>query len=759
MKCLFKNSVKSSAQSLSMFIILISLSFSLIEITYSMNQNQLNLKTRLNIKQSENCSITNCLIPDEKCEYCVKCKEDFFTLNDLDSSVLRKDICTRKVDRCLNYEENGLCKTCEEGNSLLSNKNSFTCEPCKTVNEAKTECASCDYQSYHYLILGKCLFVDKCTKFNSTTGLCLGCEINYILDSKQEKCLPKIDHCISQVDVLGEFHCNECEANFIAFNHKCSPKIENCLKHTSIINEFKEEELVCSLCGDLFDLDLNNRCKASYCAKKDKGFCVECQTGYFLSNEKKCEKVISNCDKQENGLCVQCSSNFFLKNFECIPMSLIGCQIYAKDNNLSTKTYNSTNNIEVKDSSSSVSSPIISKETKLRIDPNSSKIKYFRRSSSNINSIVNQNNTDENDDDEDTPIPLQRMTQGSNNLFVNFKDFNNKYLTSFCQKCKEGYVLDNRYGHCYKSQKTKSIKYSNPISIAKEINSPSLTNRKNISSTISTSITSTGINLSQEDEKMGDSIQTNESNKSIGSSSIITEVEEKEIITKKPVQDFTYQNLDISENKSIMNCIDVFDSKCKKCLDGFILNKEGLCVLDNCLIMKNESECYQCRIGFYYFNKTNTCNSCNGYKFYENPYECNICPRNYKISEKITRKKEDNFKDSIQEKNIDTSVIPQKTPVSIPIDEDSENQFNKNIEKEILSQLTALCVKKTFNCKIYNQNDVCFECEAGYLLSSDKKYCFENDKIKSNKCFYMHDNILVRYEYNRISKTCNPPFI
>ena len=243
---------------------------------------------------------------------CIQCQYDSLTPDDNGGCTGSKK-CSIGQNYCNKCdEESTLCSECEIGYYPDKNGGCSYIENCEISDNG--HCIKCveDY----YLIgneLKICKYIElddfqNCKKINYTNGLCSSCEENYFLNSGDKKCV-SIEHCYKSSFGV----CTQCEQNYILNKEDdiCEEKNEEFLNCKITL-----DNKTCDECNEGFYFSEEGKCiKTNYCQKSDKDNCVECKTGYFLSNDKlsctKEEKCLTG--DTENGLCNWCIDNYYLE--------------------------------------------------------------------------------------------------------------------------------------------------------------------------------------------------------------------------------------------------------------------------------------------------------------------------------------------------------------------------------------------------------------------------------------------------------------
>ena len=169
-----------------------------------------------------------------------------------------------------------------------------------------------------------------------------------------------------------------------------------------------------------------------------------------------------------------------------------------------------------------------------------------------------------------------------------------------------------------------------------------------------------------------------------------------------------------SEKQLIIGCDVLRNGRCLKCSNSKLRpNKNGMCTMENCLIMLSPTlkpdntihlsdKCFKCKSGFYPTADRSACMRCSDL-VYDNleddiPNECAFCP-----------------------------------PFMRP------RYFAKGDNK---------CARIIKKCAVYSTLDKCIGCSEGHVLSNDNKFCFDKTKITKASCYHMNHNVLMKYYLN-----------
>ena len=178
-----------------------------------------------------------------------------------------------KIENCvagnLNEEEEEICYYCKNG--------FYVSDDYKKCIEVANKIANC--QSYYSSYDGQI----KCRE----------CSTNYALSNDRESCI-EFKNC----DSLNEDgKCEECNEGYaVSYDGMSCRQFENCRK-------LAEGDVKCSECNvndngeKIYIVNSEGKCERTQCKNYDtNNVCIECFEGYYLNDDKKCEKItIENC--------------------------------------------------------------------------------------------------------------------------------------------------------------------------------------------------------------------------------------------------------------------------------------------------------------------------------------------------------------------------------------------------------------------------------------------------------------------------------
>ena len=274
----------------------------------------------------------NVFVPDENggCEnskkcvvginYCETCNEKETLCEECDIGYFPDENggCSNIPNCEVSYR--GECLKCIEDFILIGNNikickslNSEDYKNCEKINELNGLCEKCSED--YYLNSGdkKCISIEHC--YESSLGVCSECEQSYYLNKKENKCKEKKDnlklyHCKVTLD---DEKCELCEDDYHLDNYgKCVEAIY-CRRGNDLFQ--------CESCLSGYYLTYNNTCtndKNCFDGDKATGICTDCKLDYYIDfKDGKCKSNLEDnefkfCQKVSNGKCTQCRPNYYL---------------------------------------------------------------------------------------------------------------------------------------------------------------------------------------------------------------------------------------------------------------------------------------------------------------------------------------------------------------------------------------------------------------------------------------------------------------
>ena len=490
---------------------------------------------------SKKCKVgnNNCLECTEKEDLCQKCETGYFPDENGGCSYIDNCEISFKGE-CLKCKDTFILIGSEYDLKICKSLLSDDFKNCENINKEKGFCDLCKEGYYLNSCDKKCVKTENCTE--STFGICNKCNSGYYLDKKQNKCIFKngtLIHCMQTID--GK---------------------------------------TCDICDDGFFIDSENNCiKTNFCEKGDKnGNCKKCISGYYLSkydksctNEKNCYFGISDM-----GVCEICINGYYMdftdgkckpydedfKNcrkadnricYECIAANYLG-----EDNKCSSSHY-------CEESNNGICIQCID-DFHLGLDNLCTNVEHCIYSDSIFEKCK------ECEDNYYFNF-LNRTCIIAKDKFNNCKNGNNNY----CLECKNDFYLNQKDDLCY-SNKEKGELYKCALSDIKGkycircVNDYFLSYKNNLC------INTDGCNIAQDENRC-------------------LECNEYHCLDLKTGKCEINQFIEKKEQKIYYRCNKTNEegTACEICIDGFNVNKDGLCINEDACFEKNEDgACIKC---------------------------------------------------------------------------------------------------------------------------------------------------------------------
>ena len=253
------------------------------------------------------CSVCNPIT-----KLCEKCEKDIYIPDQYGGCEGRKK-CILGNNHCLEcQEETNLCRICEERYFPDENGGCSYTSGCKISYQGI--CLECKDDS---ILIGNeikiCKLINSedlknCEIVNKTNGLCDLCREGYYLNSGDKKCI-NIEYCLESSFGV----CTKCQKNYYLDKKedKCKKQNGNFLNCTQTI-----DGKVCDLCDDNYYLNKEEKCiPINYCEKEiDTLKCEKCKEGYYLTEFGNACTKEKNCyyGNKDFGICTECQNNYYI---------------------------------------------------------------------------------------------------------------------------------------------------------------------------------------------------------------------------------------------------------------------------------------------------------------------------------------------------------------------------------------------------------------------------------------------------------------
>ena len=235
---------------------------------------------------------------------CISCKHGYY-LNKKENKCIKKD---EKFENCKLTLDGEICETCNldyyfDDDNICTYSNYCS----KTKNKKCEKCKS----GYYLTRDGVCSDSENCFYADKDTGICITCNNNYYLDTKDYKCKTNLEdneykYCMQVINNK----CTNCEYKYrLGEDKKCS----------STLYCFESENGKCIKCLDNYYLGKDDMCtNVEHCIYSYFYECVECEDKFYYNKfEKKCleaKEIFENCKVSDNEgkYCSECKEDYYL---------------------------------------------------------------------------------------------------------------------------------------------------------------------------------------------------------------------------------------------------------------------------------------------------------------------------------------------------------------------------------------------------------------------------------------------------------------
>ena len=273
---------------------------------------------------------------------CVKCEKDIY-IPDAIGGCENSKKCIKGNNHCNECnEENNLCNICEKGYYPDENGGCSYSDNCEISYQGK--CLKCKnnfilmgQDKYMHIERGYIYYGDmhieinegtqickslvsedlkNCKKINGLLGTCEECDEGFYLNSGDKKCTI-VENCYKSS--FGK--CKLCNNGFYL-----DLRENKCLKQNEIFQNCKQaiNENECDLCEEDFYFDENLKCiNVNFCENGKVGGdgCEKCASGYYLTKTEDSCTTEKNCNSgnRHTGICEKCIDGYYLdyQNGQC----------------------------------------------------------------------------------------------------------------------------------------------------------------------------------------------------------------------------------------------------------------------------------------------------------------------------------------------------------------------------------------------------------------------------------------------------------
>ena len=265
------------------------------------------------ILSKESCTkgINYCSLCNPLTKLCLQCVYDIF-VPDENGGCKKANICEIGKNYCYECTDQGdLCKVCDEGYYPDENGGCSYSDNCEISYKGK--CLKCkeNYILNEQINICKSLNSEdfkNCENISTSDGTCEKCLDGYFLSSQDKKCI-KTENCFESI----YDKCIKCNKGYYLdkSDGKCQEQ-NNKLLYCKEVLDGKN----CHICEEDYYFDQEGNCvNSNYCEKMgNSGICNKCVNGYFLSNFGNICTNTENCytGLKGYGICNKCKSGYYI---------------------------------------------------------------------------------------------------------------------------------------------------------------------------------------------------------------------------------------------------------------------------------------------------------------------------------------------------------------------------------------------------------------------------------------------------------------
>ena len=533
----------------------------------------------------------------EDSNMCEKCEEGYYP-DEYGGCSYTKNCIISERGKCLKCKEDyvlvGIENYFKEGIKMCKSIFSEDLKFCEVINQNSGLCDKCIEGYYINKKDKKCSTTENCDE--SIYGICISCQYDFYLDKKDNICKKKEGNFVHCRESLNGEYCDICDDQYYFDQNKICIYINFCLK--------KGEGIKCEKCVENYYLtEIDYSCtKDQNCKFGDRntGICTACKDDFYLDyNDGRCKSNKEDNDfkhcKIKDKVCIECNYDYFIgEDFKC------------STSKFCSESYNDTC-VECIDN------------YYLGLDNRCTNIKYCIYSDKNNKCLECENHYyfDKNEN-------LCKIAEGN---LTNCKIVNYGY----CGRCKDNYYLNQTDHLCYSNQEKGPFYKCAITDVYAEY---CMTCIKDYYAGYIDNICSKvfGCEISENEERCLQCSEYYCLNVKTG------KCEDNDIINDETIKYYYRCNRTNEEGDS-----------CETCIQGFELNKNGLCINESFCQEKEDDNCIRCKNDYelYCLNKyfgcietrIENCLECNDILKIE---ECTKCYDGYEM---------DRFGDCIEIKN------------------------------------------------------------------------------------------------------------
>ena len=565
------------------------------------------------ILTAPNCeeNVRNCIRCHPVTKLCIKCEKDIYTPDENGGCKYAKT-CVKGNHHCSECNEEGnLCKKCEESYYPDENGGCSYTNNCEISYEGR--CLKCKedfilvgrndyYYSYDELKICKSLNSEdlkNCEKIDTEKGICQQCKNGYYLSSSDRKCT-LTENCYESTFGI----CRKC-----TYGYYLDKRQQKCLKQEGVFEHCKESlsGIKCDECDEDYYFDEEDICcGTNYCALRGDYYrCKKCINGYYLSSYGDCCTPEKNCyyGNKDLGICQACEDNFcldlkdgkcksnlenneykFCKMADGVCTSCEYGYYLGKDNLCSTTKHCSESDLE----------------TCIVCDDN-----YFLGLDNRCTNVEHCIYSNDYEECIECESKYYYNKNGKNCKIAEgkFENCKNGRDNGNCERCKDDFYLSRKDYLCHSNSELGPF-YKCAITDMREERCVECIDNYYLGYIDDKCTTIEGCDLSENENKC-------------------LECDEYYALNLKDNRCYPNDEITDESKKYYFNCnrTNLEGTKCEICMEGFVLNENGLCINDEECSYKEGGVCKACKNedGTYCLNNIFGCVEI----FYDHCLECN----------------------------------------------------------------------------------------------------------------------------------------
>ena len=255
-----------------------------------------------------------CLECSKEQNLCIECEEGYYP-DEYGGCSYTKNCILSEKDKCLKCKDDyilvGIENYFKEGIKICKSIFSEDLKFCEKINQNNGMCDKCIEGYYINKKDKKCSTTEQCDE--SVYGICIKCHYGFYLDKIDNLCKIQRDNFIHCKETINGIICDRCDDQYYFDENKICIYINYCLK--------KGEGIKCEKCVDNYYLtEIDYTCtKEKNCEFGDRntGICISCKDDFYLNyKDGKCKSNQKNNNfkhcKVADNVCIECVPNYFL---------------------------------------------------------------------------------------------------------------------------------------------------------------------------------------------------------------------------------------------------------------------------------------------------------------------------------------------------------------------------------------------------------------------------------------------------------------